>query len=253
MEYAKLLRLLTVDCKDNGERFIDRSRISVLQSLLADTSYQLIYEGELSLVYAQPGFFDSSFRVLISSHLDCVYSSCFFQQVDEQHWCGTFDNSATNAAVVDLMLRRLLPPFVAIAFTGDEEVDSRGAIEVLKSFNTDGVMVDRCVVLDVSHEGYDDEAVCSVENDRNFDILTGYRLINTIQKSNLPCVFLHDAEPDETWEYGRGGNTSSSAIPCLSLCLPVGRGDMHSDDGVYLRRSSIDGYQSILIGLIQPD
>ncbi|MFQ9022476.1 MAG: hypothetical protein ACLR6J_16980 [Parabacteroides merdae] len=47
-------------------------------------------------------------------------------------WKGTFDNSATNAAVIDLMLRGELDESVLVAFTGDEEKDSAGAIEIMQ-------------------------------------------------------------------------------------------------------------------------
>ena len=248
MAYTDLLSQLTVDCKDDGERFTVTDRIQVIQSLLKESSYQLVYEGSTSFVYAKLDFFSQSDQVLVSSHIDCVYETCFVADVDAEHWRGTFDNSATNAAIIDLMLADRLNPSVAVAFAGDEEVDSRGAREVMHYFHSKDIRIRRALVLDVSNEGFHDEAVCSVENDRGFDILTGYHLIQSLQTSGLPCVFLHDAEPDETWEYGKGIPDLYPSIPCLSLCLPVD-GDLHAEEGTILRKSSIDGYKQILMNL----
>lgn len=248
MAYTDLLRQLTVNCKDNGRAFIVDERIRTIRSLLADSSYQLWREGGLSFVYAKPGFFSSEYKVLISTHIDCVYQHCFVEDTDEAYLKGTFDNSATNAAVIDLMLRDELDDSVMIAFTGDEEINSQGAVEVMHFLQQSEHRIDRAIVLDVTNEGWADEAVFSVENDRGFDILSGYQIVNALQASQLPCVFLHDAEPDETWEYGKGIPGTYPGIPCFSLCMPVD-GDMHSDAGVYLRPSSIEGYLDILKAL----
>lgn len=248
MAYTDLINLLTVDCKDDGEKFTTTDRIQVIQSLLKESSYQLVYQVNTSFVYAKLDFLSQPYQVLVSSHIDCVYKTCFVSDVDADHWRGTFDNSATNAAIIDLMLSNKLSPSVAVAFTGDEEIDSRGAKEVMHYLHSKNIRIRGALVLDVSNEGYEDEAVCSIENDRGFDILTGYNLIQIIQKSGLPCVFLHDAEPDETWEYGKGIPNLYPSIPCLSLCLPV-EGDLHAEEGVLLRKSSVDGFKQILVDL----
>ena len=62
------------------------------------------------------------------------------------------------------------------------------------------------------------------------------------------CGFVHEAEPDETWEYSKGSSSDLPGIPCLSLCLPV-CGNMHGDDGVLLRKSSVIPYEDILRNL----
>ena len=57
---------------------------------------------------------ENTYRTLVSSHVDCVYKNCFAKDEDELCWKGTFDNSATNAAVIDLMLRGELDESVEI-------------------------------------------------------------------------------------------------------------------------------------------
>ena len=100
-------------------------------------------------------------------------------------------------------------------------------------------------MLHVTNEGWEDEAAFSIENDHGFDIITGYHIVELLQASGTSCVFVHEAEPDETWEYSKGSSSDLPGIPCLSLCLPV-CGNMHGDDGVLLRKSSVIPYEDIL-------
>ena len=164
------------------------------------------------------------------------------------NFAGRFDNSATNAAVIDLMLRGELDESVLVAFTGDEEKDSAGAIEIMQMLGRMECLVGKALVLDVTNEGWEDEAAFSIENDHGFDIITGYHIVELLQASGTSCVFVHEAEPDETWEYSKGSSSDLPGIPCLSLCLPV-CGNMHGDDGVLLRKSSVIPYEDILRNL----
>ena len=52
-------------------------------------------------------------------------------------------------------------------------------------------------------------------------------------------VALVPAMPDETWEYDEMG------VPCFSLCVPV-KGDMHSGEGVLMRKESFGRYVEAL-------
>ena len=231
MTYSELLQQLTVESQDNGEVFTRTNRLERIKSLLHDSSYELLYVGKLALIYGKKEVTPAKARLLVSSHIDTVYTHCFCEETDT-HWKGTFDNSATNTALLQLMLENKIGDHVLIAFTGDEEIESRGAQEV-----------------NVTNEGWDDSVSFSIENDRGFDLLTAYQIISSIQESEQPCVFLHDALPDETWIYGEKQYPDDRSYPCLSLCLPVG-GDMHSDAGCWLRKGEVPIYQSILCRLL---
>lgn len=248
MEYAELLKRLTVDCKDDGKQFRKKDRIHEIKALLENSGYELLGEGSLSLLYGKPIEEENTYWTLVSSHVDCVYKNCFAKDEDELCWKGTFDNSATNAAVIDLMLRGELDESVLVAFTGDEEKDSAGAIEIMQMLGRMECLVGKALVLDVTNEGWEDEAAFSIENDHGFDIITGYHIVELLQASGTSCVFVHEAEPDETWEYSKGSSSDLPGIPCLSLCLPV-CGNMHGDDGVLLRKSSVIPYEDILRNL----
>lgn len=52
-------------------------------------------------------------------------------------------------------------------------------------------------------------------------------------------VIGQETEPDESWEYD-GHN-----VECFRLCIPT-KGDMHSDDGVFVRKNSLAPYMKIL-------
>ena len=244
MLYSERLKQLTVDCKDDGIRFLKLDRIREIQSQLEGSPYRLLYAGNLCLLYGKETSMDH-YRVLVSSHIDCVYTECFVTEDSDDCWKGTFDNSATNAAIIDLMLAGDLDDSVLIAFTGDEEKNSAGAVEVLQLLQERDCPIERAIVLDVTNEGWADEAVFSIENDRGFDIITGFQIVSLLQENNIPCVFVHEAEPDETWEYYSYQTGEHPRIPCLSLCLPV-LGDIHKDSGVRLRKSSIKPYKQIL-------
>ena len=146
-----------MDCKDDGKQFLKKDRIREIKSLLANSGYELLEEGNLSLLYGKQAVGEvDAYRTLISSHVDCVYENCFVQDESNLCWKGTFDNSATNAAVIDLMLRGELDASVLIAFTGDEEKDSAGAVEIMQMLSRRECWIDRAIVLDVTNEGWED-------------------------------------------------------------------------------------------------
>ena len=182
MEYAELLKRLTEDCKDDGKQFRKKDRIHEIKALLENSGYELLGEGSLSLLYGKPMEEENTYRTLVSSHVDCVYKNCFAKDEDELCWKGTFDNSATNAAVIDLMLRGELDESVLVAFTGDEEKDSAGAIEIMQMLGRMECLVGKALVLDVTNEGWEDEAAFSIENDHGFDIITGYHIVEVIPR-----------------------------------------------------------------------
>lgn len=243
IQYPDLLRCLTIDSKDDGSHFTVTYRVEEIKKLLQASRYHLVHEGPLALIYARTTD-PAQWRVLISSHIDCVYQKCFAEEVGD-FWKGTFDNSATNAAIIQLMLHDELDDHAIIAFTGDEEIHSGGAIEVMNVLHQSDAHLDYGLVLDVTEEGWKDEAAFSIENDRGFDILTGYHIIQLLQSSEMPCTLIHDAEPDETWDYGKGIENIFPPLPCLSLCLPA-LGELHGEEGVLIRKSSFEPYQLLL-------
>ena len=237
-QFLQILDSVTVNSRDNGKQFTDTTRILAIESLLKDSDYELFYKGNLTLLYAKHTPVKGERVVLVSTHIDTVYSHCFCQEKDG-FLHGTFDNSYTNAATIWNMLNGKFADNVVIAFTGDEEEDSQGAIETVCVLGRMQCTIAFAIVLDVTNEGWEQQAQFSIENDLGIDIFTAHRLVELLKPYNAKYTYMHDAEPDESWDYDEYG------IPCFTLCAPV-LGDMHSDKGVLLRKESFPAYPEIL-------
>ena len=237
-DFFDILRTVTVDCKDNGECFTVTDRVAVIESLLENSDYRLIARRPLALLYAKRELRECDRVLLISSHIDCLHGNCFCS--DEADCLrGTFDNSFTNAALLWNMLQDRLPDDVVVAFTGNEESDSHGALQVLAALGRIGCSVTSALVLDVTNVGWESHSLFTIENDSGIDILTGYNMISLLEPYDGRFSFKHYAEPDESWDYADNG------IPSLTLCVPV-CGGLHDDAGVLLRKESALEYCNVL-------
>ncbi len=236
-DFFDILQAVTVDCKDNGECFTVTDRVAAVERIIERTNYKLISRQPLALLYAKRTLHEGERVLLVSSHIDCVYSRCFC--TDEGDCLrGTFDNSFTNAALLWAMINGALPDNVVVAFTGNEERDSQGAVQTVVALGQMGCEVAAALVLDVTNEGWESGALFTLENDLGIDILTGYNIISSLEKYDGRFAFKHNALPDESWDYADYG------IPSLSLCMPVG-GELHGDDGVLLRKDSALEYSNV--------
>ena len=237
-DFFDILRTVTVDCKDNGECFTVTDRVAVIERVLENTEYKLISRQPLALLYAKRQVREGDRVLLISSHIDCLHVDCFCSD-DGDSLRGTFDNSFTNAALLWNMLHDKLPDNVVVAFTGNEESDSHGAVQTVVALGQMGCEVAAALVLDVTNEGWESGALFTLENDLGIDILTGYNIISSLEQYGGRFAFKHNALPDESWDYADYG------IPSLTLCVPVD-GDLHSDAGVMLRKESALEYCNVL-------
>mgnify|MGYP003300958836 CR=1 FL=1 len=233
-QFVELLKAVTVDCKDDGTAFVVSRRLEVIERLLDATPYRLVAREPLALLFAKKRLNKGDSVVLVSSHIDCVYDSCFCS--DEGEFLrGTFDNSFGNAAVLWAMMRGELPDDVVVAFTGDEECDSRGAVQTVLSLGRLQCNVGFALVLEVTNVGWESEAHFALENDLGIDLRTAHSIVEAAEGSGAIYAFEHNAESDESWNYADYG------IPSLTLSMPV-CGNMHSDEGVLLRKKGIGSY-----------
>ena len=237
-DFFDILQTVTVDCKDNGERFTVTDRVAVIEHLLGKSAYRLIARQPLALLYAKRELRGGDRVLLISSHIDCMHGCCFCNDGGDA-LRGTFDNSFTNAAVLWNMLADSLPDNAVVAFTGNEESDSQGAVQTVVALGQMGVEVSAALVLDVTNEGWESGALFTLENDLGIDILTGYNILSSLEQYDGRFAFKHNALPDEAWDYADYG------IPSLTLCVPVS-GDLHGDAGVLLRKESALEYCRVL-------
>lgn len=240
--FIELLESVTVDCKDDGNHFVVPDRVSVIERLLGNTEYRLVAREPLALVYAKRELCAGDDVVLVSSHVDSLHASCFCN--DEGDFLrGTFDNSFGNAAILWHMLAGKLPDNVVVAFTGDEEHNSQGAVQVVLSLGRMQCNIKFVLVLDVTNTGCGSGASFALENDLGIDMVTAYKIIEAVNSLGLEYAFEHNAEPDESWDYNDYG------IPSLSLCVPV-QGCLHGDSGVMLNKMSVAGYCKALLSIV---
>lgn len=258
MELIELLEHLAVLNRDNGEAFTCTDRLDRIASLLQRTAYRHIPADGLFRLYGKRMPQEVSGPVtVISSHADCHMdiTRCFSRAEDEEHLRGTYDNLVTNAVALSLMLAGRLPENVFFALTGDEEDDMTGAIELARYLRRERIPA-HIIVLDVTDMGWADGADFTIENNFWTEVM-GQSAIYCAQASGslwrfvpqnlekLPayvpraCVIPAEAWCDEAWEYDEAG------IPCFSLCIPC-QGEMHSDEGVLIRRKALARYAEVL-------
>lgn len=262
MDFYEILQALSVPNRDNGRVFTDPRRLERIDALVRDTKYRRINRNGLFYLYAARPLEEISTPILISSHVDCAdeITECFSREAGDGKMLGTYDNAVTNAVAVFLMREKNLPDNVIFAFTGDEEEDSGGAADLALFLKQNDASPAFTVVLDVTHEGWDEGAYFSVENNFWDDkqeeivvrILSGlfknwkfvpsedYEIPAAIDEFLAPHLISQKAALcDESWEYDEWD------LPCFSFCLPT-KGEMHGNDGILFRKNACEVYRTVL-------
>jgi hypothetical protein len=270
LHLTEVLKAITIDCKDNGRIFTNQSRIHYISDRLSVSKYSLRKypddnsDNSLARIYEHNHFAQNTERsdsdiVVISTHIDCVYQKLF---VKDQGECflGTFDNSATNAAVLHLMCQGMFNENVAIAFTGDEEEEGEGAEEVAEYYAGNNHHVKSIIVCDLTNAKWRIEEDFTVENLYEADVSRDYyrrRQLSSIYRTESAfskvifeplhaftekVAYIRRAEPDETDNYSEHG------FACFTFCLPC-KGNMHSEGGVLIRKKSLEIYAKALASL----
>ena len=247
MDFFEILEQIMLPNKDNGVSFTDTRRLEKIDELLGQSKYRRVNTDGLFVLYAKKPLCEIASPILISSHVDCVMSCFFTREKDEETIIGTYDNCLTNAAVLTLMLDDSFHDDVIVAFTGDEECDSKGAIQLCRYLRRNKAEPKATIVLDVTDMGWND-ADFTVENNFWGDTV-GRRIIRGAASLCVPwkfvpsdpddvpgyvprmCVIYEEAEADESWDY------DEEELECFSLCIPV-MGDMHSNQGVLAKKRS---------------
>ncbi len=235
------LEKIALPCRDDGVKFTDARRLGAIADRVGER-WRLFIDGALCKVYARDDFDPRAPVVVISSHVDMVASRCYADCGGET-WRGSFDNLITNAVVAECMAQGLFGPGVLVAFTGDEEVDSKGADEVVRSLGRRGVRIGFAIATDVTEVGWGKGKHFTIENIFPDD---GQSVANLLSRW-LPLVSDLDGRPkvvvegecDEAWQY------DEHDLKCCSVCLPC-QGDMHSEEGVAVRRFSVAVYAEAL-------
>lgn len=258
MNFFEILETLMVPNRDNGKCFTDPRRIERIDGLLWNSRYRRVNPDGLFVLYAAKPLAQIARPVVISTHVDCVpeMTRLFTRECGSDQIRGTYDNAITNAAALWLMLQNKLPDNVLVAFTGDEEEDSKGALQLTRYLSRVGKSPSVVAVLDVTDMGWAEGADFTVENnfwtdDQGCTVIAAaaeasenWRFVPE-DLDEIPgyvpraLVIHEEAEPDESWDYDEQDQS------CFSLCLPV-YGPMHSNQGVLARKSSCQAYLDAL-------
>jgi len=236
-----VLRKIALPCRDDGVKFTDTRRLDAIAACVGE-KWRLWVDGNLCRIYAQDDFDPQVPAVVVSSHVDMVASRCYADCGDEL-WKGSFDNLITNAAVVACMGQSLFRPNVLVAFTGNEEEDSRGADEVVHSLRKKGVRIGFALATDVTDVGWNEGKHFTIENmfpddgQSVADLLS--RWLPFASDMDMRPKVVVEGECDEAWQY------DEHDLKCCSVCLPC-RGDMHSEEGVEVRPISVVIYTEAL-------
>ena len=169
MELIDVLNAVCVINKDNGRKFMKTERIDAITSLLWNSKYRRVNPDGLFILYAAKPLSELAGDevTIVSSHIDCEedITRCFSRQEPNGMLKGTYDNAITNAAITYLMMTNALPDNTLVAFTGDEEINSGGAEDLISFLRKRGIKVRHIFVLDVTDMGWDEGADFTVEND----------------------------------------------------------------------------------------
>ncbi len=240
-----ILQKITVPCLNISGNINKKRKADIIRGLLLSSKWHLQkFDEEYNfLMYMQDSSFDTNKKyVLISTHIDTVYEmdNCF-SQVQDPYFFGTYDNSLTNAVVIDNMLKNKFGNNVIIVFTGNEEYGMSGAHDVCQSLKN--VNIEHVIVLDVTYEKY-------FNKDFTFDNChhSNYVKKLLIAQTKKICdnfVINPIEDDDETCVYTR-------FYKCMSLCIPV-KGKMHSNKGVLCLQTSLAKYAEVLSLLTEFD
>lgn len=271
-DFARLLRAMNVPSRDDGRAFTRPQRRDAIRRLLGRRpagapAWRRVHDGPLALVYAHPHLGREDRVLMVSCHIDSLYDDHFASVLAGGHTdgqlVGTFDNSICNAVAVDLMLRGKLPRNALVAFTGDEEEDSRGAVEALEFLQTSDQelweRLEAVVVMDVTGVSFGRRAF-TVENvfvERHpmprqrlvFKDAGAFlrRIKAALPGKTVKYVPASKADPDETWVY------DEHDLNCFLLALPTAPGPggahddwMHDAQGIRVRPEDVEGYAAAL-------
>lgn len=241
LEKINLLHQVQMPCYDDGKRFTETAKLDRIRHLLKDSTYTET-KGNLFRLYTKCSPDSQAFEnvVVISSHADFVSAirHPFLNVQSGGMLKGTFDNAATNAAALFLMLYGDLPDNVFVAFTGNEESGMRGAVE-LDRFLCSRIGGHPCyLTLDVTDIGFKEKSF-SIENTFSLPRPLFQEIIGFAKETGLNGYCYPRALPDEAYAYARQG-----AHGC-SICVPT-KGPMHSDAGCKMELRAYLGYIDVV-------
>lgn len=123
-----IIRELTTICPPGAIiNCVDNSKIFCILKQINENKFNIVVENGYILIMHKK-FDKQRHFITISSHIDSVYSHCFFCVKDNMLY-GTFDNSITNYASL-VMMKSIKRRQVVYVFTDNEEVNNSTILNV---------------------------------------------------------------------------------------------------------------------------
>ena len=247
---TKRIFQLTVPSADDGHKFIRTDRLELIMDILKVSEYECVGDKPLAKVYRHQNFQAKAPNILVSCHIDSLYSENFASLKDAEPQ-GTFDNSACNAVLVEAMMHSRLPEQVLVSFTGDEEHGSKGAVQTIEFLQEEELfdLLEMVIVLDITEEGYR-QCHHTIENyfveKKNQQSVLKFskkrKFAKYLKEIVASPVTIKDGDADEAWLY------DEYDLNCFSFCLPCRLlgDDMHDDAGVAIQQKSLEEYINAL-------
>jgi len=268
--FDSILEKANTPSMDDGKCFTESERLDNIKKLLLESNYVLLKDSGLSFIYQHKKHKKNKPVILLSCHIDSLYSKYHLCNFNETEILGTFDNSICNAALIYLMVKNKLPANAIIAFTGDEENECRGAKETIESIRDKYDFLwqnlELVIVLDITSEGYDN-CPFTIENyfvrknqtdnaRLRFSSKDGFKdhLREKLTQQGHVKFIGEDADPDETWEYDKFD------LNCFTFCFPARSHPdndttdvgywMHDDKGMLIKKENTVKYPEALSTLL---
>lgn len=270
MDIKEVLEKIAKEARSNKEGFYQTDKLETVKELLEaeGSPFHLIYQTNHTWIFGQKEPAMGENTVLVSTHADIVKSIKHpYSELDteKKYFKGTYDNLGTNAACASLMINENLPGNVYFAFNSEEETGRcLGASDALSYVKGKICKEPIVLALDVTDEGYEENRLFTVEGlhgvnefsrkkmleiflstegeEQSFEVV---RLKKKDDNSFLPKSYQNENTTvfDESVFYARQGCNS------CSICLP-GEGEMHDDDGFYVKEGVMRGYEKSLLSTI---
>lgn len=270
MEIKEILETIALPARSNKKGWKETAKLDAIVELLKkeNSPYKLVYKSDNAYIFGQQDFVPGKTSLLISSHADIVkeiqkpYSEYL---EDEQYFKGTYDNLGTNGAAVNAMLNYDLPKNTYFTFTSEEETGRcLGAGNSLSYIYSKTGKKPYVIALDVTDEGYENNRLFTIEGLHGIN--EGYRqaIANAIMETegaNQACEFVRLSKEDDNSFLPKSYQNKTLTVfdesvfyakqncNSFSMCLP-GDGEMHGEDGFFVKGSVMKGYCASLVSLI---
>ena len=267
MDIKDVLEKVAKEARSNKHGFKTTDKLEAIEELLRETNsdFHIVHKTPHTWIFGKKEPEVGENALLVSTHADIVNSiKNPYSTLDEEtkYFKGTYDNLGTNGVCASLMVNEELPDNVYFAFNDEEETGRcLGAGDALWYINKKTKREPIVLALDVTDEGYENNRLFTVE---------GLHGVNEFSRKKMLEIFMNTEGEEQSFEVVKlKKHDDNSFLPesyqnktltifdesvfyarnncnSCSLCLP-GEGEMHGDEGFYVKEGVMRGYEIALL------